>query len=225
MSRDEIVFLDLGLLDYIECHAKMLKLVEKRIAEEVGDTVILVEHPHVYTLGRKGREENILDRSVPVYRVERGGDATYHGPGQLVAYPVIDLNRLAVTVAGFVHLLEEVVIKVLHDFSVDAERVEGYPGVWVKGRKIASIGLAVKQWVTYHGVALNVNTDLSKFMGIRPCGMDGETMTSMEKILGQKIDMAKVKQSFVKHLSQKLRKNPVYLQAVSAEKASLFKSL
>ncbi|MEM4642684.1 MAG: lipoyl(octanoyl) transferase LipB [Candidatus Caldarchaeum sp.] len=225
MSRDEIVFLDFGLLDYMECHAKMLKLVEKRINQEVGDIVILVEHPHVYTLGRKGREENILDRSVPVYRVERGGDATYHGPGQLVAYPIIDLNRLAVTVAGFVHLLEEVVIKVLHDFSIEAERVEGYPGVWVKERKIASIGLAVKQWVTYHGVALNVNTDLSKFMGIRPCGMDSETMTSMEKILGQKLNMTKVKQSLVKHLSQKLGKNPVHHQALTAELVSLFKSL
>lgn len=225
MSRDEIVFLDFGLLDYMECHAKMLKLVEKRINQEVGDIVILVEHPHVYTLGRKGREENILDRSVPVYRVERGGDATYHGPGQLVAYPIIDLNRLAVTVAGFVHLLEEVVIKVLHDFSIEAERVEGYPGVWVKGRKIASIGLAVKQWVTYHGIALNVNTDLSKFMGIRPCGMDSEIMTSMEKILGRKVDMAKVKKSFVKHLSQKLGKNPVHHQALTAQSVSLFKSL
>ncbi|MEM0349697.1 MAG: lipoyl(octanoyl) transferase LipB [Candidatus Caldarchaeum sp.] len=225
MSRDELFFLDLGLLDYRECHAKMLRLVEQRIAQEVGDTVILVEHPHVYTLGRKGREENVLDKSVPVYRVERGGDATYHGPGQLVAYPVIDLNKLDVTVAGFVHLLEDVLIKVLHDFSIEAERVEGYPGVWVRGKKIASIGLAVKQWVTYHGIALNVNTDLSKFMGIRPCGMDSEIMTSMEKILGQKVDMTTVKRSLVKHLSQTLRRNPVYVTAAVADTATLFKSL
>ncbi len=225
MSRDELFFLDLGLLDYRECHAKMLRLVEQRIAQEVGDTVILVEHPHVYTLGRKGRMENVLDKSVPVYRVERGGDATYHGPGQLVAYPVIDLNKLDVTVAGFVHLLEDVLIKVLHDFSIEAERVEGYPGVWVRGKKIASIGLAVKQWVTYHGIALNVNTDLSKFMGIRPCGMDSEIMTSMEKILGQKVDMTTVKRSLVKHLSQTLRRNPVYVTAAVADTATLFKSL
>ncbi|MEM1949299.1 MAG: lipoyl(octanoyl) transferase LipB, partial [Candidatus Caldarchaeum sp.] len=168
MSSSKLAFIDLGLADYVETHKLMLRLVERRSAGEIPDTVLLLEHPDVYTLGRRGLEENVLDRSLPVYRVERGGDATYHGPGQLVVYPIISLQENRLGVGELVKLLEDAVIMLLEDYGVSAVRVEGKPGVWVGGRKIASIGMALKNWVSYHGLALNINTDLAKFRGIRP---------------------------------------------------------
>ncbi len=205
----KIYFHDLGLIEYREAHRVMLNLLQRRIENEIGDTVLLLEHFDVYTLGRKGVEENVIDRTIPVYRVERGGDATYHGPGQLVAYPIVSLTALGLGVADFVHLLEEACISLLKDYGVEAGRVEGKPGVWVGGKKIASIGLAVKNWVTYHGIALNVNTDLTKFYGIRPCGMEAETMTSMEKVLGRKVAISEVKKGFTSELARLLDREPV----------------
>ncbi len=205
----KIYFHDLGLIEYREAHRVMLNLLQRRIENEIGDTVLLLEHFDVYTLGRKGVEENVIDRTIPVYRVERGGDATYHGPGQLVAYPIVSLTALGLGVADFVHLLEEACISLLKDYGVEAGRVEGKPGVWVGGKKIASIGLALKNWVTYHGIALNVNTDLTKFYGIRPCGMDAETMTSMEKVLGRKVAISEVKKGFTSELARLLDREPV----------------
>ena len=209
MSSSELYIYDLGLIDYKEAHRLMLNLVEKRIAREVADTVLLLEHYDVYTLGRKGREENVIDKSIPVYRVERGGDATYHGPGQLVTYVVVGLTELGLGVAEFVHLLEEACIQTLRRFGIEAGRVEGKPGVWVGGKKIASIGLAVKNWVTYHGMAINVNTDLSKFYGIRPCGMDSDIMTSMERCLGKKVGLTEVKKAFSEKMANLLNKRAV----------------
>ncbi|MEM4280945.1 MAG: lipoyl(octanoyl) transferase LipB [Candidatus Caldarchaeum sp.] len=210
MSSDKIVFVDVGLVEYLEALKLQHELVEKRAAGKISDTVLLLEHYDVYTLGRRGLEENILDRSIPVYRVERGGDATYHGPGQLVVYPIVSLNENGLGVAEFVKLLEETCILLLADFGVDAQRVEGKPGVWVAGRKIASIGMAVKNWVTYHGLALNVNSDLAKFRGIRPCGMDPDLMTSMQQLLGRKMEMDEVKRIFTRHFSSLMgRKRPL----------------
>ncbi|MCS7109859.1 MAG: lipoyl(octanoyl) transferase LipB [Candidatus Caldarchaeum sp.] len=217
MFRDRLLFLDLGLIDYVVCHTLMLELVEKRAAGQIDDTILLLEHNDVYTLGRRGSEENVFVKSIPVYRVERGGDATYHGPGQLVAYPIISLNELGVGVADFVHIVEEAVIKVLSDFGIMGERVERKPGVWVGGRKVASVGMAVKNWVTYHGVALNVNTDLAKFNGIKPCGMEAQIMTSMAAILGKNVDMAAVKKRFVTRFAELLEKEPEYAIYAVAE--------
>jgi len=208
-SNKKIYFYDLGLIEYREAHRIMLNLLQRRIENEIDDTVLLLEHFDVYTLGRKGVEENVIDRTIPVYRVERGGDVTYHGPGQLVAYPIVSLTDFGLGVADFVHLLEEACISLLKGYGVDAGRVESKPGVWVGGKKIASIGLAVKNWVTYHGIALNVNTDLAKFYGIRPCGMDAETMTSMEKILGKRVDISEVKKAFTSELARLLKREPV----------------
>ncbi|MCS7133299.1 MAG: lipoyl(octanoyl) transferase LipB [Candidatus Caldarchaeum sp.] len=217
MSRGRLFFIDLGLIDYGICHRLMIDLVDKRAAGQIDDTVLLLEHNDVYTLGRRGSEENIFIKSIPVYRVERGGDATYHGPGQLVAYPIVSLNELGVGVADFVNIVEEAVIKVLSDFGVRGERVERKPGVWVGGRKVASVGMAVKNWVTYHGVALNVNTDLTKFNGIRPCGMDAQIMTSMAAILGKNVDIAEVKKRFMTWFSSLLKKEPEYTVHTVAE--------
>ncbi|MEM4560738.1 MAG: lipoyl(octanoyl) transferase LipB [Candidatus Caldarchaeum sp.] len=214
MSSSKLAFIDLGLADYVETHKLMLRLVERRSAGEIPDTVLLLEHPDVYTLGRRGLDENVLDRSLPVYRVERGGDATYHGPGQLVVYPIISLQENRLGVGELVKLLEDAVIMLLEEYGVSAVRVEGKPGVWVGGRKIASIGMALKNWVSYHGLALNINTDLAKFRRIRPCGMDSETMTSLQALTGRSVDMAEVKRKFIRAFSTLAAKTPLVVEGI-----------
>ena len=219
MSRDRVIHvIDLGLMEYGEAWRIQLETVEKRIRGEVGDTLLIVEHPRVYTLGRKGLEENMLNRTVPCYRVERGGDATYHGPGQLVIYPILDLNERGLGVKELVNILEESCIRTLRWYGVEAERMEGKPGVWVRGKKITSIGLAVRHWVTFHGMAFNINTDLSYFHGIRPCGMDSDIMTSLKDLLSRQIPMEEVKHRLVADLTELLHSAPI-------RAASVFKGL
>ena len=183
--------LDLGRRPYPEIWELQKSLVEARNSGRVQDTLILVEHEHVITLGRKTSAENLKPQDIPVFHVERGGDATYHGPGQLVGYPIIKME--VPDVRRFVNSLEEVLILTARSFSIPAERKEGHPGVWVDGKKLASIGVAVTNWVTYHGFALNVNNDLSYFHLIRPCGLDPETMTSMRTLLREPVPMDDVK--------------------------------
>lgn len=183
--------LDLGRRPYPEVWELQKSLVAARNSGAGHDTLILVEHDHVITLGRKTSAENLKPQDVPVFQVERGGDATYHGPGQLVGYPIIKME--VPDVRKFVRSLEEVLILAARSFSISAERKEGHPGVWVDGKKLASIGVAVTNWVTYHGFALNVNNDLSYFHLIRPCGLDPETMTSMWAVLGEPLSMERVK--------------------------------
>ena len=196
-----ISILDLGRRPYQEVWLLQKELVEARSAGRVPDTLILVEHEHVVTLGRKTSPENFKrDLSVPVFEVERGGDATYHGPGQLVGYPI--MNMKVPDVRNYVRKLEEVLITAVQIFSVRAARKEGHPGVWVEGKKLASIGVAVTNWVTYHGFALNVNTDLSYFQLIRPCGLDPDTITSMERLTGRALDFRAVKSEVVKSFTR-----------------------
>ncbi len=183
---------DLGLIDYVEAHRLQLKLVEERLRGG-ADTLLLLEHPHVITLGKRAKDMELSIKGVPVIRVERGGEATYHGPGQLVGYTIVDLKERGLGVWEYVRLLEEALIRALGDFGIRAGRREKAPGVWVEGKKVASIGLALRHWVTYHGFALNVNTDLSYFRLIRPCGFDPDVMTSMERILGRRVGMGEVK--------------------------------
>ncbi|MDA4128320.1 MAG: lipoyl(octanoyl) transferase LipB [Thaumarchaeota archaeon] len=166
-------------------------LVERRIKDEINDTLVLVEHNNVITLGRKTSPENLGPQKIPVFEVERGGDATYHGPGQLVGYPIVRLQDH--DVRRFVRNLEEVLLRTTHRFGLSTGRKDGHRGVWIQGKKIASIGVAVENWVTYHGFALNVNTDLSYFRYIKPCGLDPETLTSMQAIAGRKFDLTEVK--------------------------------
>jgi lipoate-protein ligase B len=153
----------------------------------------------VITFGRAGRETNLLtdDESlkksrVEVYYIERGGDVTYHGPGQLVAYPIFDLNYWKKDLHLFLRNLEEVIIQTLSEYGLKAERVKGLTGVWVKGKKVAAIGVAVKKWITLHGFALNVKTDLSYFRFIHPCGIVDKPVTSMQELLGGKVDLREV---------------------------------
>ncbi|MDG6925824.1 MAG: lipoyl(octanoyl) transferase LipB [Nitrososphaerota archaeon] len=190
---------DLGRRPYPEVWELQKQMVERRASGSSQDSIILVEHEHVITLGRKTSPENFRPQSVPVFQVERGGDATYHGPGQLVGYPII---RMAVPdVRKFVRMLEDVLVLTAAAFSVSAERKEGHPGVWVGEKKLASIGVAVTNWVTYHGFALNVNTDLGYFHLIRPCGLEPETMTSMQELLGREVPMEPVKAELLRNFS------------------------
>jgi lipoyl(octanoyl) transferase len=178
--------------------------------------LLLCEHPHVYTLGKSGKPENLLvgeqglkDIDATYYKINRGGDITYHGFGQMVVYPIWDLETYFYTdIHRFLRELEEVVIQTMADFGIEAGRVEGLTGVWIdsdnpdKARKICAMGIRCSRWITMHGIALNVNSNLDYFNYIVPCGIDDKAVTSMEKELNQKVDFEKVKQTFTHRLSQ-----------------------
>lgn len=193
--------LDRGRESYKDTWELQKDLVRRRTGGGTDvDTLILVEHDHVITLGRKTTPENFKPQDIPVFQVERGGDATYHGPGQLVGYPIV---RLATpNVQRFVRDLEEVLIQATRSLGVESVRVEGHPGVWVGGRKVASIGVAVTNWVTFHGFALNVNTDLSYFGLIKPCGLDPDKITSMKQVLGKEVPLEDVKAEVVMRFTE-----------------------
>jgi lipoate-protein ligase B len=193
------VLLDLGRMEYGAALELQRTLAEQRAKGEVPDTLILLEHDNVITLGRKTTPANFKPQDVPVFQVERGGDATYHGPGQLVGYPIVLLEDH--DVRRHVRTIETALIEAVRRYGIGGERVEGHPGVWVKGKKLASIGVAVSNWVTYHGFALNVNTDMSYFNLIRPCGLDPATMTSMQVLTGRMLPFDEVKAYVAKEYS------------------------
>jgi lipoate-protein ligase B len=185
--------LDLGLREFNEVWSLQRKLVESRSNGQLPDTLILVEHPNVFTVGKAvpGEIPRQID-DVPVFRIERGGQWTYHGPGQLVGYPILDLNARKRDIHGFLEGIEETLIQAIGKFGIIGERGE-QTGVWVGSKKIASIGAAIRNWTSFHGFALNVNTDLNYFYKINPCGFSGSTMTSMKSILGTEVDFNRTK--------------------------------
>jgi len=191
--------LDFGRMEYGRALQLQKELAAKRAKGEIPDSLILVEHEHVITLGRKTTPANFKPQDIPVFQVERGGDATYHGPGQLVGYPIVLLADH--DVRRHVRNMEEAIMRTVRAYGIDSERVEGHPGIWVGGKKLASIGVAVTDWVTYHGFALNVNTDLRLFELIRPCGLDPSTMTSMQELSGRTLPFEEVKANFAKEYS------------------------
>lgn len=203
--------LDLGTRSYEEVWKLQKDLVWRRINNEISDTLILVEHPAVITKGRRSESTEIVDPQepqFPVFEVERGGKVTYHGPGQLVGYPIIDLGSRHRRIKEYLRNLEEVLIKVLADYQIWARRRERATGVWVGPRgekKIASLGVAVKRWVTYHGFALNVNTDLKAFDAIQPCGFESAVMTSMKEVGGREYVMSGVKERISFHFREFFR--------------------
>ncbi len=188
--------LDLGRMEYGRTWEIQKALATRRAADRIPDGLILVEHDPVVTLGRRGTEDDVFDKSLPVFHVERGGEATFHGPGQLVGYPILKLpDRLEVK--RLVTDLEEVLILASEDFGIAASHEGPERGVWVGGKKLASIGLAVQRNVTLHGFAHNVSTDLSYFLRLRPCGHAGTIMTSMEALLAHPVDLEDVKASVI----------------------------
>lgn len=194
-------WIDLGYMDYDKSLKVQKALVDRREMGAIPDVLLTVEHPHVYTIGRRGKNEDVPLVPIPVFKVDRGGAVTYHGPGQLVAYPIIKLDETNLDIPQFINMLEEVGISLLKDYNVDAGRVEGKAGVWIGGKKIASIGLAVKNWVTYHGIAININVDLKYFQAIQPCGFPPNLMTSLNEIIGKNISMNEAKRKFIQHFA------------------------
>lgn len=195
--------IDLGILKHQEAYAIQQATVRK-VIEGGSHTLIFCEHPPVLTLGRLATEENflyskneILQKGVEVLRIDRGGEVTFHGPGQLVIYPIFHLERFGKDLKLYLHKLEQVTIDLLCNFGIVADRILGQRGIWVKGDKIASIGVGVRKWVAFHGMAINVNTDLKYFSLIKPCGLD-VNMTSLARLKGTDVSMDKVKKEAIK---------------------------
>jgi len=186
--------LNLGQREYTEVLELQRKLVDLRAKKLIPDTLILVQHPHVFTVGKavSGEIPPEID-GVPVFRIERGGQWTYHGLGQIVGYPILDLNERERDIHGFLRNIEQTLILTIKKFGIDGGRGE-QTGVWVGSKKIASIGAAIRNWVSFHGFALNANTDLTYFYKINPCGFPGSTMTSMKAVLGRDMNLGEVKQ-------------------------------
>lgn len=192
---------DLGLVPYHRAWQLQRRLVERRKAGEIPDVLLLLEHPPVFTLGRGARPEHVLwdeaelaRRGIERVSVDRGGDVTYHGPGQLVGYPILDLKRRGGDLRRYLRDLEEVLLRALLSFGIEGRREPGYTGVWVGTAKIASIGVKISRFVSSHGFALNVAPALTPFQGIIPCGIRDVTMTSLAHLLGRPPEMARVKQ-------------------------------
>jgi len=185
------------------------ELLHQRLDGEVTDTLLLLEHPPTLTIGKSGKLENVLasqaqlaKAGVSLFFIDRGGDVTYHGPGQLVAYPIIDLRKRGEDVHQYVRDLEEVIIRTLNDFSIKACRERTHAGAWVKDEEIAAIGLSIRRCISMHGFALNVNTDLEQFSLINPCGFSNRKATSISKLLSQDIPMEVVTEKVVAHFSE-----------------------
>ena len=190
----------LGRKAYDEVWDRQKKLVDERRLGTVPDTLILVEHDPVYTLGKNSNENHLLrsrDTNIPVYQIERGGDVTFHGPGQLVGYPILDLRDHCQSVSWYMRTLEEVLIQTLGQFCIEARRRVGLTGVWVGEEKIAALGVRLSRWVSMHGFALNVNTDLNFFDGIIPCGIFEYDVTSMTRVLGKEVSMVEVEETII----------------------------
>lgn len=200
---------DLGLVDYRQAWQLQRRLVEARIAGEIPDQFLLLEHPPVFTIGKAGTGQNMLVASerlvrehLPLFYTDRGGDITYHGPGQLVGYPIIHLRERGIDLHRYVWCLEEVMLRTLADLAITACRRHGYPGVWLGERKVGAIGIRVTRWVSSHGFALNVNGDLRHFAYIRPCGLEPQAVTSISEATGQSLPVGVIKSCLFKHFSR-----------------------
>ena len=226
MEKNKLVkFEDWGLLDYQKAWDKQEEVFANTIAvktknrnqpenEELTPNFLnFVEHPHVYTLGKSGKPENLLldidglkEKKAVYHKINRGGDITYHGPGQIVGYPILDLDNFFTDIHLYLRTLEEAVILTLKDYGIEAGRYHGFTGVWIdadndKARKICAMGVRCSRWVTMHGFAFNVNVDLDYFKNIVPCGIDDKDVTSIERELGRKVDMEEVKKILKNHIA------------------------
>jgi lipoate-protein ligase B len=200
----ELLYSDLDKIDYKEAWDLQKDIFELRYKKEICDVFLLLEHPHTYTLGRVadkahliGSQDYLDKNKISVYDIDRGGDITYHGPGQIVGYPIIDLNQWQNDTHKYLRGLEEVIIRTCSYYGINASRDPKYTGVWVENRKIAAIGIKVSRWITMHGFAFNINSDLSFFNGIVPCGIFNKEVTSLMNELNTKIDIQEVKKILV----------------------------
>jgi lipoyl(octanoyl) transferase len=225
LMNKEIIFKDLGLIDYQDAWDYQESLFQETITQkghpdkpQTSNFLLFCEHPHVYTLGKSGSENNLLinnqalaEKGVSFFRTNRGGDITYHGPGQIVGYPILDLENFKLGIRKYIWLLEESIIALLRDFGISASRLDGASGVWLdadqpgKVRKICAIGVRSSRYVTMHGFAFNINTKLEYYNYINPCGFTERGVTSLEKELGSKQDIEKVKIQLKAHLLRLLK--------------------
>lgn len=199
---------NLGLVDYLKVWELQKTIAEQVIARDRGNTLFLAEHPNVYTIGRRGNREDIfLNESelnnigISIYNVDRGGEVTYHGPGQLVAYPIINLKEWG-SPLHYVRTLEQIILNTLKNYDMNGELTEGLTGVWIEQKKIGSIGVKIKRGVSYHGLSLNINTNLAFYRNILPCGYSGKDVTSMESILDHPIEFEDVAYVFQYHFGK-----------------------
>jgi lipoate-protein ligase B len=202
---DQIFVQNIGRKSYKAVWDLQKEMQQQRIKGEIEDTLILVEHDPVYTLGKNANEDHLLqsrDESVDVFNIERGGDITFHGPGQLVGYPILDLSNYKKSVSWYMRTLEQVLIDTLIEFKIIAQRNDGLTGVWVGDEKIAALGVRISRWVTMHGFALNVNPDLSFYDGIIPCGIFDHGVTSMEQLLGETQNSDNVKNMVIEKFNK-----------------------
>lgn len=211
-------YIDWGLIDYKEAWDRQEEMFERKISEKINSKkdieqdFILCQHPHVYTLGKNGERNNLLINDeflkkieATYYHTNRGGDITYHGFGQIVGYPIFDIEALNLSLKSYIHTIEEMIIMTLREYLIETERLEGATGVWLdintpRARKICAIGVKASRYITMHGFALNVNTDLKYFQYINPCGFVDKGVTSMEKELNRKVDVEEVKEKLFKNL-------------------------
>lgn len=226
ITNKKVKFIDLGLKDYKEAWDFQEKLFARSVAAKIENRklpageqkatdnfLLFVEHPHVYTLGKSGEashlllnEEGLKTKDASFYRINRGGDITYHGPGQLVGYPILDLENFFTDIHRYLRLLEEAIILTLAEYGIEAGRIEGLTGVWLdhlkqqRPRKICALGVKTSRWITMHGFAFNVNSDISYFGNIVPCGITDKAVTSLHLELGQKIDEAEAKEKVKRHI-------------------------
>ncbi len=237
MSINNVEFRNLGLVDYKIAWDYQENLFEQIVSNKVENKkqktklatpnyILFCEHPHVYTIGKSGKESNLLineealkNRGASLYKINRGGDITYHGPGQLVGYPILDLDNFNLSIKSYIFKLEEAIIRSLNKFGINSTRVDGATGVWldaehpIKARKICAIGVRISQLVSMHGFALNVNTDLNYFNNIIPCGIQGKSVTSLQNELGRQVEMNKVHEIVLKEFEEvfniKIKKSAV----------------
>ncbi len=227
MKAEKVAFRDLGTIDYKKAWDIQEYFFSKAVAaklknraspevlrEQASHILFFCEHPHVYTLGKSGSEKHLLineqtlsSRGATFYRINRGGDITYHGPGQLVGYPIFDLDYFFTDIHKYMRLLEEVIIRTLDEYLIKAGRIKGLTGVWLdpdspRARKICAFGIRCSRWVTMHGFSFNVNTDLSYFRDIIPCGIADKSVTSLSKELGTTVDIGEVKSKLKKYFSE-----------------------
>lgn len=211
----------LGQIPYGEAHALQERLVEARKQDRISDTLLLLSHNKVITLGRAAKASNILlsdealkAQGYEVFETGRGGDVTFHGPGQLVAYPIIDLKPDRVDVRRYVGDLEETMIRICGDYGLSAGRVAGLNGAWIEDRKVGAVGVRISRWVTMHGFALNVCTDLRLFSAIVPCGIQDRGVTSLSRELGREIGLGEVEEKAAKHFAERIEADLTFCDGV-----------
>ena len=193
--------IDLGLTEYQRALEIQKILVKERLDNSTPDTLLLVEHPHVVTLGKQTSPNDVLNNSIPIVKIDRGGSATYHGPGQLIGYIIMDLRSKGISVPILISKIHEIIILTLDELDIKAKRKKNDTGVWIDQKKIASIGLSVRNWITYHGFSLNVNTDLERFNTIRPCGYDSQVMTSVNSIKRKEYSKEVIQTKIIRNFS------------------------